>query len=59
VIAILFLFLAGLAALGFLFVVGRNRTMPPVLRIVLIIAAIAIFAYVAWFGFRLVGAALR
>ena len=45
---IVFLFLAGLSALGFLEVVRRRREMPPLLRAVLIIAAVAILVFVVW-----------
>lgn len=47
----IFLFLAGLAAFGFLFVVWQQRKMPPVLRALLIIAALVIVAYVGWILF--------
>jgi hypothetical protein len=45
---IVFLFLGGLSALGFLEVVRRRREMPPFLRAVLIIAAVMILVFVAW-----------
>ena len=44
----LFLLLAGLTALGFLFVVARRRQMPAMLRAILILGAVAIVVYVAW-----------
>ncbi len=42
------MFLAGLAALGFLVVVFRRKQMPVLLRGVLVIAAVAIVVYVGW-----------
>lgn len=47
----IFLFLAGLTAFGFLFVVWQQRKMPAILRAILIIAALAIVAYVGWILF--------
>jgi hypothetical protein len=43
-----FLFLGGLTAVGFLEVVRRRRGMPPLLRGLLIIGAVAIVIFVAW-----------
>lgn len=51
----LFVLLAGLAALGFLLVVGRRRQMPAPLKIVLIIVALAIVVFVAWTLLALLG----
>jgi uncharacterized membrane protein len=49
VTALIFLFLAGLTALGFLIQVWRRREkIPALLRSILIIGAAAIVAYVAW-----------
>lgn len=44
---IIFLFLGGLAAFGFLVVIWRHKKMPLVLKAILILAALAIVAYVA------------
>ena len=43
---IIFFFLAGFAALGFLIVVWRHKKMPLVLKAILILAALGIVAYV-------------
>lgn len=43
---LIFLFLAGLAAFGFLVLVWRHKKMPVVLTVILILAALAIVAYV-------------
>ena len=45
---IIFLFLGGLAAFGFLILLWQHRKMPILLRAILMIGAIAIVAYVAW-----------
>ncbi len=45
---IVLLFLAGLTAFGFLTVVWRRRQMPPLLRAILIIVAMAIVVFVGW-----------
>ncbi len=45
---IVLLFLAGLTAFGFLTVVWRRRQMPPLLRGILIIVAVAIVVFVGW-----------
>jgi hypothetical protein len=52
----IFLFLAGLAAFGFLFVVWQQTKMPALLRVLLIIAALAIVAYVGWILFAAMSA---
>jgi hypothetical protein len=49
VTALIFLFLAGLTALGFLIQVWRHREkMPAPMRAILMIGAAGIVAYVAW-----------
>jgi hypothetical protein len=58
-VGILFLILAGLAALAFLVVVFRRKQMPAPLRGILIIAAIAIVFYVVWILTTLAGTVAR
>jgi hypothetical protein len=48
IMPIVFLFLAGLTAVGFLEVVRRRREMPPLLRTLLIVAAVGILLFVVW-----------
>jgi hypothetical protein len=48
VLPIVLLFLAGLTAFGFLTVVWRRRQMPPLLRGVLVIAAVAVVVFTVW-----------
>ncbi len=45
---IVFLFLGGLSAVGFLEVARRQREMPALLRTVLVIAAVVILIFVVW-----------
>ena len=47
----IFFILAGLVALGFLIVVWRNKKMPAILRVILVLAALGIVAYVGSFLF--------
>lgn len=48
---LIFLFLGGLAAFGFLILLWQHKKMPALLRAILMIGAILIVAYVAWILF--------